>query len=82
MRLKIDDNVCPRAALEAAEKSGKFSPQTIGKIRRRQGAEQNSWEGMPIILAAIVSLHRGGCNGAACAACAGIMPDAVRCRTV
>jgi uncharacterized MAPEG superfamily protein len=37
------------------EKSGKYSPRLIAKLRRRASCEQNVNDGMAMILAAIVA---------------------------
>lgn len=55
IRLRLDDNTNPRLCLDRLEKSGKYSPRLIAKLRRRESCEKNVWEGMPMILAAIVA---------------------------
>lgn len=60
MRLKADNNINPRLALDALEKSGKYSPRLIAKLRRRESCEKNVWEGMALILAAIVAGNTAG----------------------
>ena len=55
MRLKKDDNINPRLVLDSLEKSGNLSPRLIAKLRRRESCEKNCWEGLPMILAAVVA---------------------------
>jgi len=55
VRLGVDNNANPRIVLDQLEKSGKYSPNLIAKLRRRESSEKNLWEGMPMILAAIVA---------------------------
>ena len=52
---KTDNNVAPRGNLEYMKASKRYNPATIAKIERLQAAERNSWDGLPIICAAIVS---------------------------
>lgn len=60
VRLGVDNNVNPRIVLDQLEKSGKYSPNLIAKLRRRESSEKNLWEGMPMILAAIVAGNTAG----------------------
>lgn len=53
--MKLDNNINPRLCLDTLEKSGKYSPRLIAKLRRRESAEKNCWEGLPMILAAVVA---------------------------
>ena len=54
IKMKLDNNIAPRDVLNEMEKSGKYSPRLIAKLRRREGCEKNMWEGMPMILASTV----------------------------
>ena len=49
------DNVNPRVAVSEMEKSGKYKPAVIAKLRRREAAHQNAYEAMPMFCAAVVS---------------------------
>lgn len=60
MRLKLDDNINPRLTLDKIEKSGKYSPRLIAKLRRRESCEKNIWEGLPLIFGAIVAGNAAG----------------------
>jgi uncharacterized MAPEG superfamily protein len=56
MRLKWKDNVSPRLSVDEMEKSGKYKPETIAKLRRRQAAHQNGYEALPMFIAAVVRI--------------------------
>ena len=49
------DNVNPRVAISDMEKSGKYKPAVIAKLRRREAAHHNAYEAMPMFCAAVVS---------------------------
>ena len=52
--LGVKDNVNPRSTIDELEKSGKYSPKLIDKLRRRQAAHQNGYEALPMYIAAVV----------------------------
>ena len=49
------NNVCPREDLAVMEKSGKYSPRLIAKLRRRQAAHDNYYEAIGVFSASVVS---------------------------
>jgi uncharacterized MAPEG superfamily protein len=60
IRMRVDNNVNPRLVLDQMEKSGKYSPRLIAKLRRKQSCEANLWEGLPMIIAAIIAGNTAG----------------------
>jgi uncharacterized MAPEG superfamily protein len=60
VRLGWRDNADPRQNIADMEKTGKYSPNVIRKLRRREACHQNCYEALGIFCASVVSpLH---CN--------------------
>jgi hypothetical protein len=57
IKLGWKDNADPRNNIMDMEKSGKFSPNVIKKLRRREACHQNCWEALGIFCASVVSLQ-------------------------
>jgi uncharacterized MAPEG superfamily protein len=55
LQLGFRDNAQPRELLAKIEASGKLKPATIEKLKRRLAAHQNCLEGLPMLVAAVVS---------------------------
>jgi uncharacterized MAPEG superfamily protein len=55
IKLGWKDNADPRNNITDMEKSGKFSPNVIKKMRRREACHQNCWEALGIFCASVVS---------------------------
>jgi uncharacterized MAPEG superfamily protein len=55
IKLGWKDNADPRNNIMDMEKSGKFSPNVIKKLRRREACHQNCWEALGIFCASVVS---------------------------
>ncbi|ORY25721.1 hypothetical protein BCR39DRAFT_543075 [Naematelia encephala] len=59
-RLKWKDNVNPRVAIDELEKSGKYPPHVVAKLRRRQAAHENAYEGLIMLGTAVVAGNTAG----------------------
>lgn len=57
IKLGWKDNADPRNNVTDMEKSGKYSPNVIKKLRRREACHQNCWEALGIFCASVVSLQ-------------------------
>ena len=55
IKLGWKDNADPRNNVNDMEKSGKYSPNVIRKLRRREACHQNCWEALGIFCASVVS---------------------------
>jgi uncharacterized MAPEG superfamily protein len=55
IKLGWKDNADPRSNIADMEKSGKYSPNVIRKLRRREACHQNCYEALGIFCAAVVS---------------------------
>jgi uncharacterized MAPEG superfamily protein len=55
IKLGWKDNADPRNNVTDMEKSGKYSPNVIKKLRRREACHQNCWEALGIFCASVVS---------------------------
>jgi uncharacterized MAPEG superfamily protein len=55
MKLGLDNNIEPRETLAKLEKSGKVSPAVLKKLKRHLAAQQNGFESLVMMAAAVVS---------------------------
>jgi uncharacterized MAPEG superfamily protein len=55
VRVGYMNNHSPRVALAEMEKSGKYSPRLVAKLRRRQAAHENCLEMIGFFAAVVVS---------------------------
>lgn len=58
--LGVLDNVCPRDTVAHMEKSGKYKPDDIAKLKRLEAAQTNCIESLGIFAASVVRCKDDG----------------------
>ncbi|WVQ77960.1 hypothetical protein IAT38_000041 [Cryptococcus sp. DSM 104549] len=60
VRAGFRNNVNPRESLDLMQKSDKYKPETVAKLRRRQAAHENCFENEAVFIGAVIAGNQVG----------------------